>query len=163
MKTLFIGGVKSGKSRLAEKYTLELSKEPLYLATSEIIDDEMRVKVFHHQLQRNDQFETIEEPLNILGVVHNSSKTVLIECMTFWLNNMLYYNKSDEEILLHVKELLALENNIVFVLNDVGSGIIGADEETREFINLSGVLSQFIASQCDEVYHVIAGIGTQIK
>ena len=163
MKTLFIGGVKSGKSRLAEEYILKISDTPLYLATSEITDEEMQIKVLQHKLQRDEQFETIEEPLNILGEVNNTPKSVIIECMTFWLNNMLYYNKSDEEIFLHVRELLALDNTIVFVLNDVGSGIIGADKETREFINLSGLLSQFIATECDEVYHVIAGIASKIK
>ena len=45
MKTLFIGGVKSGKSRLAESYILKNSQDdkPYYLATTEFIDVEMEL------------------------------------------------------------------------------------------------------------------------
>jgi len=43
MKTLFIGGIKSGKSRNAEIYIKKLTnKKPLYLATTQFIDDEMK-------------------------------------------------------------------------------------------------------------------------
>lgn len=60
MKTLFIGGVKSGKSRLAETYVLEQAKQkPYYLATTEFIDDEMRQRIVIHQQQRQDRFITI--------------------------------------------------------------------------------------------------------
>ena len=163
MKTLFIGGVKSGKSRLAEAYILTLSATPIYLATSEIFDEEMYTKVQQHKHQRSHTFTTIEEPLNLIDVIDKNSNSVLIECMTIWLNNMLYYKKSEEEILLHIKALFKYNTSIVFVLNDVGSGIIGDSKLSREFINLSGILSQLLASLCDEVYHVIAGIGTKIK
>jgi len=39
MKTLFMGGVKSGKSRLAEAYILEQkgTDKPYYLATTEFL------------------------------------------------------------------------------------------------------------------------------
>ena len=163
MKTLFIGGVKSGKSSLAEAYTLSLCSNPIYLATSEIFDEEMKAKVKAHQDSRSGKFITIEEPLNLVTALTNSKECVLIECMTLWLNNMLYYKKSDEEIRLHVEQLLSLDNNMVFILNDVGSGIIGADFESRKFVNLSGILSQQLAKDCDEVYHVIAGISRKIK
>jgi adenosylcobinamide kinase/adenosylcobinamide-phosphate guanylyltransferase len=45
-KTLFIGGIKSGKSLNAEIYTLKnSSKKPIYLATTEFIDDGMQRRV----------------------------------------------------------------------------------------------------------------------
>ena len=59
--------------------------------------------------------------------------------------------------------ILALDKSIVFVLNDVGCGIIPDNALAREFIDISGKLSQLIASSCDEVYHTIAGISTRIK
>ena len=46
MKALFIGGIKSGKSKNAEEYVLKHSqKKPFYLATTEFFDDEMSMKV----------------------------------------------------------------------------------------------------------------------
>jgi len=63
MKTLFVGGIKSGKSALAEKYILKHTNTPIYLATTEILDDEMRIRVDAHIKQRADKFETIEEAI----------------------------------------------------------------------------------------------------
>ena len=163
MKTLFIGGVKSGKSRLAEAYTLARSKAPIYLATAEAIDEQMQEKIARHKSDRGEAFALIEEPLEIVSAIKESGATVLVECMTLWLNNMLYYKREKEAIFLHVEALLALDNDIVFVLNDVGSGIIAPTKESREFVNLSGEIAQKLASGCDEVYHVVAGIARQIK
>jgi len=46
MKTLFTGGVKSGKSRLAEAYILGQVgiDKPYYLATTEFFDDESKIE-----------------------------------------------------------------------------------------------------------------------
>jgi len=54
MKTLFIGGIKSGKSRLAEAYILEqeYTDKPYYLATTEFFDDEIQTRVRIHQQRR---------------------------------------------------------------------------------------------------------------
>ena len=163
MKTLFIGGVKSGKSRLAELYTLEHFNTPVYVATAEAIDAEMQAKIAHHRQQRGDAFRLIEAPLDLVGAIQSQSDAVLIDCMTLWLNNMLYYKKSQEEIFLHVESLLASDNDMVFVLNDVGSGIIAPSKESREFVNISGLLGQMLAGKCEAVYHVVAGIARRIK
>ena len=65
MKTLFIGGIKSGKSRLAETYILDLSplERPYYLATTEFFDDEIQARVAIHQQRRKELFITLEEPV----------------------------------------------------------------------------------------------------
>jgi adenosylcobinamide kinase/adenosylcobinamide-phosphate guanylyltransferase len=76
---------------------------------------------------------------------------------------MLYHNKTHEEIFQEVDNLLSLESSIVFVLNDVGTGIIPDNKLAREFIDLSGKISQKLGSKCDEVYHTIAGISARIK
>ena len=63
MKTLFIGGIKSGKSQCAEKYALShASEKPIYRATNEFFDKEMQSRVAHHKIQRADKFITYEEP-----------------------------------------------------------------------------------------------------
>jgi adenosylcobinamide kinase/adenosylcobinamide-phosphate guanylyltransferase len=164
MKALFIGGIKSGKSFLAEKYALNHAKnKPVYLATTEFIDDEMSQRITQHKLQRSENFETIEEPLTLTNAITNSKDIVLVECVSMWINNMLYHEKNFEDIEREILSLLALEKKIVFVLNDVGSGIIPDNKLARKFIDISGKISQLIARECDEVFHVIAGIGTKIK
>jgi len=173
MKTLFIGGIKSGKSINAQNYILNLGSEalasppksskPIYLATTEFIDAEMQKRVDAHIKNRYDNFVTIEEPLKIYEVIGSNKKPVLVECVSMWINNMLYHNFNFEDMEKELTKILDLEQTVVFVLNDVGSGIIPDNKLAREFVDISGKLSQLIASRCDEVYHTIAGISTRIK
>jgi len=163
-KALFIGGIKSGKSFNAELYTLKIAKvKPIYLATTEFIDDGMNERIHNHKLQRQDKFETIEEPLKLYESISTCSDTVLVECVSMWINNMLYHGFSYKDMKKELEEVLALKKSVVFVLNDVGSGIIPDNKLAREFVDISGKLSQLIASKCDEVFHTIAGISTKIK
>ncbi|MCK4737600.1 MAG: bifunctional adenosylcobinamide kinase/adenosylcobinamide-phosphate guanylyltransferase [Sulfurimonas sp.] len=163
-KTLFIGGIKSGKSFNAEKYAIEnSSSKPIYLATTEFIDEGMRSRINEHKRQREEGFTTIEEPLKLYGVISAQDDAVLVECLSMWINNMLYHKFSFEDMKSELNAILELDKTIVFVLNDVGSGLIPDNKLAREFIDISGKLSQFIASGCDEVYHTIAGISTRIK
>ncbi len=164
MKTLFIGGIKSGKSINAQEYILKYStSKPTYLATTEFIDEEMQKRVDEHKINRADNFITIEEPLKIYDVINTNKNYVLVECVSMWINNMLYHGFNYEDMKKELIKILELKQSIVFVLNDVGSGIIPDNSLAREFIDISGKLSQLIASHCDEVYHTIAGISTRIK
>ena len=167
MKTLFIGGIKSGKSVNAERYILEHvsggGTTPYYLATTEFIDDEIKKRIIVHQERREDQFITIEDPLTLYSTLKPLKAPVLIECTTMWINNMLYHQKTKEQIIEHITQVMTLPNDIVFVHNDVGAGIIPDNALARTYVDISGIVSQIIASQCNEVYHCIAGIATKIK
>ena len=163
-KTLFIGGIKSGKSKNAEEYILKNSDlKPIYLATTEFIDDEMQKRIDTHKQNRSNKFDTIEEPLKLYNTIKECDSYVLVECVSMWINNMLYHGFSFVDMKKELEKILALYKSIVFVLNDVGSGIIPDNALAREFIDISGKLSQLIAHECDEVYHTIAGISTRIK
>ncbi len=164
MKALFIGGIKSGKSFLAEKYAMKhAKKKPIYLATTEFIDSEMNERIEAHKKQRLDNFITLEEPLKLSDTISNANDIVLVECVSIWINNMLYHGKNFENVKKEIELALEQEKDMVFVLNDVGSGIIPENKLAREFIDISGKISQIIARESDEVFHVIAGIGTKIK
>jgi adenosylcobinamide kinase/adenosylcobinamide-phosphate guanylyltransferase len=163
-KTLFIGGIKSGKSFNAEKYAIEHSRaKPIYLATTEFIDEGMQARINEHKKYRADNFKTIEEPLKLYKIISAQDDTVLVECVSMWINNMLYHGFNFLDMKSELESVLKLDESVVFVLNDVGAGIIPENKLAREFIDISGKLSQLIASHCDEVYHTIAGISTRIK
>ena len=165
MKVLYIGGMKSGKSRLAEARTLALApgQKPYYLATTEIMDAEMDARVARHRAQRQENFETVEEPLKLYETLQSLDRPVLVECLSIWLNNMLYYGKDEEAIDAEIDRILKLEKDLVFVLNDVGSGIIPDNALARQFVDLSGRIAQRIAAACDEVYFCIAGLEKRMK
>ena len=164
MKTLFIGGIKSGKSRHAEAFTLKYAKNiPVYRATTEFLDEEMQKRIADHKLQRSENFLTVEESMNLLETVRPMKSIVLIECVSMWINNMLYHGFEYKDINAHMQRLLDLPHDIVFVQNDVGSGVIPDNALSRAYVDISGKISQLLGQQCDKVFHVVAGIPTQIK
>jgi adenosylcobinamide kinase/adenosylcobinamide-phosphate guanylyltransferase len=137
--------------------------KPTYLATTEFIDTEMKIKIQEHKQNRKDDFKTIEEPLKIYDVILNTKDTVIIECVSMWINNMLYHGFGIKDMILELKKIFTLDNDIVFVLNDVGNSVVSGNKLTRKFVNINGKIAQLIASECDEVYHNIAGISVKIK
>ncbi|MCK9472859.1 bifunctional adenosylcobinamide kinase/adenosylcobinamide-phosphate guanylyltransferase [Sulfurimonas sp.] len=163
-KALFIGGIKSGKSYNAESYALKIaSKKPVYLATTEFIDAEMQKRIDAHKLNRKENFETVEEPLKLFEIISKQKSAVLVECVSMWINNMLYHGFGFSEMKKELEAILMLDKTVIFVINDVGCGVIPENALAREFVDISGKLSQLIASGCEEVYHTIAGISTRIK
>ena len=144
MKILITGGVKSGKSRHAESRILEMAKgkKPIYLATTELLDPEMEKRISKHRLRRGENFQTIEEPLHLTKLLENTEVPVLVECLTMWLNNALHYQLQESKIFAEIERLLLLERDIVFVMNEVGLGIIPDNPLARKFSDLSGRIAQ---------------------
>ncbi len=76
------------------------------------------------------------------------------------LNNI----QKDEDVLLQqLDDISKCKVNIVFVLNDVSSGIIPFEKETRKFVDLTGIVGQKLTSICDEVYEVNFGLEKRLK
>ena len=179
MKVLVTGGVKSGKSRFAEQRTLELAGDetPIYLATTEFLDKEMRERIAVHRQRRGDRFVTVEEPLHLTdalkipslphfpkgGDLQGSHSPVLVECLTMWLNNWLHHQLPEAEAFAEIERLLALSNDLVLVLNEVGQGILPENELARRFADLSGRIGQRLGAACDEVWWCVAGHPVRIK
>ena len=163
-KILYFGGQKSGKSLLAENKTcqLALNKKPFYLATydNSYGDEEMVKRLTKHQNQRKDKFITIEETKELSKVIKDN-ETYLIDCISMWILNRL---EDEEEVLLEeLDKLSKIDANIVFVLNDVNSGVIPMDKVSRKYVDLSGIIGQKLASFCDEVYEVKLGLPQRLK
>ena len=164
MKFLYYGGQKSGKSRLAEEKALQLSTEnkPYYIATynNSYGDGEMEKRIDKHQVQRQEQFITIEESFDLSKVI-KPNQTYLVDCISMWILNNI--DKSEEELLMQLDTLDQIDAHTVFVLNNVGSGVIPIDAKSRKFVDLTGVIGQYLAKICDEVYEVKLGLKSQLK
>lgn len=163
MKILYFGGQKSGKSRLAERRAIALaSDKPYYLATynSRYGDAEMEIRIDKHRQTRADTFITVEETHHLARVVQ-SGHTYLIDCISMWLLNRL--DEPEETLLDAIEALREIDANIVFVLNDVTSGVIPADPMSRRYVDLSGIIGQKLASLCDEVIEVKLGLEKRLK
>ena len=163
MKVLYFGGQKSGKSSLAESKTLEISSsKAYYIATydSSFQDSEMLQRIQKHKNQRKDNFITIEETTDIASIIQ-PNQTYLIDCMSMWILNTL--DKPIESLLDMIDSISKIDANVVIVLNDVSSGVIPIDRQSRQFVDRSGIIGQALAKICDEVYEVKLGLGIKLK
>jgi adenosylcobinamide kinase/adenosylcobinamide-phosphate guanylyltransferase len=165
VKTLFTGGIKSGKSRLAEAFILEQATraKPYYLATTEFFDDEMRARIAIHQQRRQDLFVTIEEPVKLFDAVQQCQAPVLVECVSMWLNNQLYHKISEADILQELEAVLQLNTDLVLVHNEVGLSVVADNPLARQFVDLSGKAAQLMGHYCNQVYFCSAGLTLKMK
>ena len=164
MKVLYYGGQKSGKSRLAEAHALALTydQKPHYIATYDrsYADEEMAQRIARHQAERRERFISVEEPFE-LPLVIGERGTYLIDCLSMWIFNTL--DVEIEELYAQLNTLASRDANILFVLNEVNSGIIPMDPESRAFVDRTGMVGQWVASLCDEVYEVKLGLPRRLK
>jgi len=163
MKILYFGGQKSGKSLIAEKKTLELTdKKPYYIATYDNTygDNSMQAKIDFHQLQRKDNFISIEQTHNLISVL-KENETYIIDCMSMWILNNI--EKNDEYFIQHINEISKINSNIVFVLNDVNGGIIPLDRQSRRFVDITGIVGAKLVNISNEVYEVKFTLANKLK
>ena len=166
LTTLVLGGINSGKSAFAEALITNQTTMPYYVATSVVLDQETRDKVNTHQNMRGSNWQTIEEPMEIGDALKQlpAGSVVLVDCLTMWLNNLMYHERNVEEYTQQLLETLAQsELNITFVSNEVGLGGISENALTRKFARVQGTLNQKIAEQSDRVAFVAAGLPMWLK
>ncbi|BDX39672.1 adenosylcobinamide kinase/adenosylcobinamide phosphate guanyltransferase [Tenuifilaceae bacterium CYCD] len=165
--TLITGGQRSGKSRYAQKLAEENSANPVYLATARKWDAEFEARIERHKADRGEKWRTIElERFN--GIIDFAGETVVMDCVTLWLNNIFFDNQFNVEISLkQAKEewerLTKSSFRLIVVSNELGMGVIPENKEARQFADLQGWVNQFIASQADEVILMVSGIPLKVK
>tara|TARA_R110002073_G_scaffold293075_4_gene458587 strand:+ start:4349 stop:4837 length:489 start_codon:yes stop_codon:yes gene_type:complete len=157
------------------------SKGPAtYIATATAGDTEMHARIQQHQQRRPKHWALIEEPIALGDVLnaqqrinksaepnatHNQAPSLLIDCMSLWLSNLLHAGDAvfEQE---KQKFLAALDNysgDVVIVSNEVGFGIIGMDPLTRRFADELGWLNQALAKKCERVVLTVAGLPQALK
>jgi len=164
--TLITGGAKSGKSRFAERLVTESGLRRLYLATAQVWDAEMRVKVDAHLADRGPGWHTLEAPRDIAAALHEvgPADAVLLDCATMWLTNvMLAEQDVPAACAVFVQAMADCAAPVVVVSNEVGQGIVPDNALARRFRNAQGALNQAIAGQADRVVAVMAGLPLVLK
>jgi len=170
------GGCRSGKSSYAQNLAESLPGKRAYLATCPLIDEEMEQRIAHHQQQRIDRgWETIEVPLDLAGAVKQASHfdILLIDCLTLWINNLLYEAEQKEETLTEqmindqctelVKVCRKTNQTIIFVSNELGMGLVPADSVSRRYRDCLGRCNQTIAKLANKAIFMVSGIPLTLK
>jgi adenosylcobinamide kinase/adenosylcobinamide-phosphate guanylyltransferase len=164
---LITGGSRSGKSSYAEKLALELSENPVYLATARIWDEEFRERVRRHQERRGPQWTNIEEE-KYLSRHDVAGRVVVVDCLTLWCTNFFFDGQSDvdaslEALKAEFDRFTDQEATFLFVTNEIGMGGTSDNALQRRFTDLQGWMNQYVASRADEVLLMVSGIPVKIK
>ena len=164
---LITGGARSGKSSYAEELALQLSPEPVYLATSRIWDEEFRERVRRHQERRGLQWTNIEEEKELSRHALDG-RVVLVDCLTLWGTNFYYDLKGDVDRTLEAMKaefdrFIDQDATFLIVTNEIGMGGTSDNEVQRRFTDLQGWMNQYAASRADEVVLMVCGIPVKIK
>lgn len=171
--TLVLGGARAGKSTYAQRLA-EQGERVLFMATAEALDDDMARRIRAHQDARPDGWDTLEEPLDIVGALApmlHDYDVVLLDCLTLWVSNLLLSSEEEGaeaiDIPAEVHRLLRLYEagscSWILVSNEVGLGVISPTRLGRLFADELGRVNQIVAAAADDVYFMAAGLPLNLK
>ena len=170
------GGCRSGKSAYAQELAESLPGRRAYLATCPQIDAEMDQRIELHQQQREKKgWKTIETPLNLSTAVQQTKdfEVLLIDCLTLWINNLLYQAKQNGSFLTEqqighrceelVQSCRQRGQTVIFVTNELGMGLVPSDTLSRHYRDCLGRCNQTIAKLADEAVFIVSGLPLILK
>ncbi|GAA5535060.1 bifunctional adenosylcobinamide kinase/adenosylcobinamide-phosphate guanylyltransferase [Deinococcus aluminii] len=162
------GGARSGKSTFAERRAAVSGQGVTYVATAQAFDAEMAARIARHRADRPPGWVTVEEPLNVPAAVQAApTPTVLLDCLSLWVSNLLLADEPDEAVLARADALLAAARArpglTVLVTNEVGFGIVPDNALARRYRDLLGWVNQRAAAASDEAWLLVSGLPLQLK
>ncbi len=166
---LILGGAKSGKSAHAEKLVAAYPGPHIYVATAQVLDEEMADRVQVHRKRRMLSWETVECPVELvktLAEFQGRKQAVLVDCLTLWLTNLLLQTprKPPEAAVKDLADFLpSVDYPLFLVSNEVGGGIVPDNALARRFRDLAGIANQQMAAACRAVTLVVAGLPLRLK
>jgi adenosylcobinamide kinase/adenosylcobinamide-phosphate guanylyltransferase len=163
---LVTGGARSGKSTRAEARARAFPGRPVYIATAEALDGEMRERIAKHRARRGTEWLERETPLQLVAALDETDGggARLVDCLTLWLTNLMLADCDwEKEASALVEALVRQKSPVVLVTNEVGLGIVPDNVLARRFRDAAGILNQMVARAADEVEFVVAGIPMRVK
>lgn len=169
MRTLILGGVRSGKSRHAEQLASGHGGSVAVIVTATAGDEEMAARIAAHRARRPANWHVVEEPIAVAAALLELARpdsTVIVDCLTLWLTNILTH--PDASLLRRESEALleavrSVQGPVILVSNEVGSGVVPVSELARRFTDATGTLHQRLGEACERVVWMVAGLPLTIK
>lgn len=163
--TLFLGGARSGKSRLAQAAAEAFDGPLTYIATAEAGDPEMADRIARHRADRGPRWTTIECPIDLAETIAGHEKeVVLVDCLTLWLSNLIL---GDHDAARHggglIKMIAQRKAPLLMVSNEIGLGLVPETPLGRAFRDEAGRLNQAVATAADTVMFIAAGLSLRMK
>ena len=168
MRTLVVGGVRSGKSRYAEAMINQYShQKKYYIATAIAFDDEMTQRIHQHQMDRGREWITIEAPYDIVEIQFVPNSVALLECLTVYASNLQYKDKAlfnSERIVKEILELSMKVKHLVVVSNDLFEGYyLNYSLETLEYLKVLSEVHKALAKEFDQVIEMKYSVPKEMK
>ena len=183
---LFVGGTRSGKSGLAQRWAEAQALQRLYLATGRADDEEMAARIALHKAQRGQGWQCREEPLDLAGALAATPVApqpaapqpaapqaavgvgvVLVDCVSLWVANLMAADKTEKEILERVDALAtavaAFPLPLALVSVEAGLGMVAMSSLGRRFQDTLGLANQALARMCETVLFVSCGLPLALK
>nr|WP_300310627.1 bifunctional adenosylcobinamide kinase/adenosylcobinamide-phosphate guanylyltransferase [Halomonas sp.] len=165
------GGVRSGKSRVAESLARSLHQQPdrcggrlWYLATAKTTDGEMRERIARHRCDRGDGWTTLEAPWDLASAWRQvgNGDTLLLDCLTLWASQVMFDSPlDDDQALAMFGELLddarARSIALVVVSNDLNEALPPRDAMVWRYLAFLQRIHCHLADVADRVVEVVAG------
>ena len=186
--TLVLGGARSGKSTWAEQRAAESGRPVLYVATAAAGDDEMAERIAWHRAQRPAIWRTVEEPeylLQVIGAHALPGETVLVDCLTLWVSNVILrdmamgdwhdadavpleaWARIESSLVSESQALLALARErdleLILVSNEVGLGVVPGTSLGRRYRDALGRVNQAVAGGAESVVLMVAGLALDLR
>jgi adenosylcobinamide kinase/adenosylcobinamide-phosphate guanylyltransferase len=133
------------------------------IATAEALDSDMEERIARHQRERPADWETIEEPRDLAEALRSidGGATVIVDCLTLWISNLLLDGLSDDELLARATNAAELAGRhgalVVAITNEVGSGVVPATQLGRRFADVLGLVNQAWVECSERAALVVAG------
>lgn len=178
MRTLVLGGIRSGKSRWAEEAIIKslAPGQPVrYLASGPVgqADAAWANRVAQHRNRRPAHWSTVETDDITTELRHSPHTPTLIDDLGAWLTGTMDRHRAwDSEsgaapVQQAIDDMLAAVGafpaTLVLVSPEVGLSVVPATASGRRFADELGSLNQGIAALCDQVVLVVAGQPLPIK
>jgi adenosylcobinamide kinase / adenosylcobinamide-phosphate guanylyltransferase len=169
---LILGGVRSGKSRLAMRLATARphGSRGAFLATAQALDGDMEARIARHRAERPRAWATLEEPHDVVAACESLAgkvDVVVLDCVTLWVSNLLLRGDEEKSILAAADALanfLAERRfSLIIVSNEVGAGVHPPTEVGLQFQDALGSVNQRIAAAADRVSYMVAGLPMTIK
>jgi adenosylcobinamide kinase/adenosylcobinamide-phosphate guanylyltransferase len=177
VRTLVLGGIRSGKSRFAEDvFTAEVNSispgQPVrYVAPGLTAgaDDAWAQRIAEHRNRRPAHWSTVETD-DIAGQLRESPRTpTIVDDLGAWLTTTLdrHHAWDNGSVAGPVQDMLAAVGSfgsvLMLVSPEVGLTVVPATASGRRFADELGTLNQRVAELCDRVVLVVAGQPVPIK
>ena len=170
---LVTGGCRSGKSSYALRVAESQAGRRLFIATCPVLDEEMNYRIERHKAEREiGGWETLEEEIKLAEAIRSARDfdCVLVDCVTLWINNLMYHAKNEiteDMIKEETQNVIAACNEhsgqVIFVSNEVGFGIVPEHPEVRRYRDLVGRANQTLGTASNQLYLIVCGVPVNLK